>query len=95
MTEPTCPTTLDLRAIPPRERHSLVFSAVRRLAAGQALELTNDHDPAPLHHQLQAEFPGRFSWDYLERGPEVWRVQIGKQAAAAAQHRCCGSCGGA
>jgi uncharacterized protein (DUF2249 family) len=95
MTELKTQTTLDLREIPPRDRHPLIFSTLRQLEAGEALELVNDHDPVPLHHHLQAEFPGRFSWQYLQSGPHAWHVQIGKLAPAAHEHRCCGSCGGA
>ena len=39
---------------------------------------TNDHDPRPLYYHFNAELPGRFEWEYLETGPEVWRVRIGK-----------------
>jgi uncharacterized protein (DUF2249 family) len=30
---------------------------------------------------LAAENAGEFSWEYLEEGPEVWRVRIGRTAA--------------
>lgn len=42
------------------------------------MELTNDHDPRPLFYQFQIEREGTFSWEYLEKGPELWRVAIGK-----------------
>ncbi|GGV00404.1 hypothetical protein GCM10010182_17060 [Actinomadura cremea] len=29
-------------------------------------------------NQFAAEHSGRFTWDYLESGPEVWRVRIGR-----------------
>ena len=87
--------TVDVRSIPPRERHPLIFSTFRSLSAGQAIELVNDHDPKPLYYQFQAELPGRFAWDYLETGPETWRVAITRVADPQAQGRCCGSCGGA
>jgi uncharacterized protein (DUF2249 family) len=38
----------------------------------------NDHDPKPLYYQFDAEHSGAFTWDYLESGPETWRVRIGK-----------------
>ena len=40
------------------------------------MELINDHDPRPLHYQMLAENEGEFEWEYLEEGPEVWRVSI-------------------
>ncbi|MEW6100403.1 MAG: DUF2249 domain-containing protein [Pseudomonadota bacterium] len=84
-------TTVDVRTIVPRERHPLIFSTFAKLEPGHAMELVNDHDPKPLYYQFQAELPGAFGWDYLERGPEVWRVRIVKLAPAAGS-TCCGSC---
>ena len=71
-------TTLDVRTIIPRERHPLIFDTFDRLAAGEAFELVNDHDPKPLYYQFNAERPGQFSWDYLEKGPQVWRVKVAR-----------------
>ena len=48
------------------------------LAPQESFELVNDHDPKPLYYQLEADYSGQFSWDYLEAGPEVWRVRIGR-----------------
>ncbi|HEY8416589.1 MAG TPA: DUF2249 domain-containing protein [Limnochordales bacterium] len=67
---------LDVRDIPPRERHPRIFQVLDALPGGGSLELTNDHDPKPLYYQIQAERPGKFHWDYLTEGPEVWRVRI-------------------
>ncbi|TIV25082.1 MAG: DUF2249 domain-containing protein, partial [Mesorhizobium sp.] len=53
------------------------------LAPGRKFVLVNDHDPKPLYYQLEAEHPQQFSWTYLERGPEVWRVEIGRLLKAA------------
>lgn len=68
--------TLDVRALPPRERHPTIFATLDALQPGEALVLLNDHDPRPLRYELDAERPGRFRWTYLEEGPEVWRVRI-------------------
>lgn len=69
---------LDVRTIHPRERHPLILDTFAQLHPGEAFILVNDHDPKPLYYQFQAELPGQFSWQYLEEGPEVWRVRIGK-----------------
>lgn len=82
--------TIDIRLIPPRQRHPLIFGAFEKLGTDQAFVLVNDHDPHPLHYQFEALFAGTYSWDYLDQGPEVWRVRIGKVASSG----CCGSCGG-
>ena len=91
---------LDVRTIPPYERHAQIFGQFDTLAAGQALEIVNDHDPVPLRRQFEARSPGQFEWNYLQSGPALWRVQIAKtanaQAAAAAEDSCCsgGACCG-
>ena len=95
MTHSSCPTTIDIRPFPPRERHQLIFSAFGALTAGQAMELINDHDPQPLRRHFQAELPGQFDWQYLEEGPDTWRVAITRLATAHSAGPCCGSCGGA
>ncbi len=69
---------IDVRTIQPRERHPLIFSTFDELAVGESFELINDHDPKPLYYQFQAERPGVLDWEYLEEGPETWRVKIGK-----------------
>ena len=75
-------STVDVRSIVPRERHPLIFGTFDALAPGEALLLINDHDPKPLFYQFQAEAEGEFTWDYIERGPEVWQVRIGKVGEA-------------
>jgi uncharacterized protein (DUF2249 family) len=73
---------VDVRQTPPRQRHPLIFETFDQLAPGKAFTLVNDHDPKPLYYQFQAELTDQFTWDYLERGPETWRVRIGKAAQA-------------
>ncbi|HEX7091339.1 MAG TPA: DUF2249 domain-containing protein [Longimicrobiales bacterium] len=82
-TEKTMPDsterTLDVRVIPPREKHPTIFRTFEELAPGGSFVLINDHDPRPLRYQFEAEMPGKFGWEYLEQGPEVWRVRILKR----------------
>jgi uncharacterized protein (DUF2249 family)/hemerythrin-like domain-containing protein len=75
---PVVKTTIDVRQIPPRERHPLIFQTFEALQAGELFQLVNDHDPKPLFYQFKAEREGQFSWEYLEQGPSVWRVYIGR-----------------
>jgi uncharacterized protein (DUF2249 family) len=83
--EQTMPATepqLDVRTEPPARRHELTFDTYERLEPGAGFVLVNDHDPKPLYYQFAAEHAGQFTWAYLEQGPEVWRVRIGRPAAA-------------
>ncbi len=69
---------LDVRVIPPPRKHPTILARYEALRAGESFTLVNDHDPKPLYYQFSAEFAGRFEWEYLEAGPQVWRVRIGK-----------------
>ncbi len=71
---------LDVRPIPPREKHPAIFATFDALAPGESFVLVNDHDPVPLQYQFAAERPGTFAWSYRERGPSVWRVEIARTA---------------
>lgn len=73
---------LDVRPLVPMDRHRLIFDRCDHLPHGEAFVLVNDHDPKPLYYQLEAERRGQFSWEYLQQGPDVWRVRIGRRAAA-------------
>lgn len=84
MTTEAPKTIIDVRTIAPRDRHSLIFGTFASLAPDEALLLINDHDPKPLYYQFQAELGGQFSWEYLETGPDAWRVRISRVAACCA-----------
>jgi uncharacterized protein (DUF2249 family) len=75
--------TIDVRSLVPAQRHAKIFQLVGALQPGASFILVNDHDPKPLYYQLEAEYPNQYSWTYVERGPQVWRVEIGKHAKAA------------
>lgn len=72
-------TVLDIRPIPPRDRHPLIFDKFAALKSGESFTLVNDHDPKPLYYQFQAELTDQFTWEYLESGPQVWRVRVGRR----------------
>jgi len=70
--------TIDVRTIPPRQKHPTIFNAWNELADGESLLILNDHDPLPLYYQFACEFAGQFQWAYEAQGPELWRVRISK-----------------
>lgn len=71
--------SIDVRIIEPRDKHRVIFETFFALNSGEKMEIINDHDPRPLHYQLIAENDGEFGWEYLEEGPETWRVSIEKK----------------
>lgn len=70
--------TLDVTAIEPRMKHPTIFRHFDDLRQGEGFIIYNDHDPKPLYYQLLGERGNIFTWDYLEQGPEWWRVKITK-----------------
>lgn len=67
---------LDARLIPHAIRHATIFGALDSVSAGSGMVLLAPHDPLPLLQQLEARSPGVFNIDYLERGPEAWKIQF-------------------
>lgn len=73
-------TTMDLRQMAAHERRPRVFEQFDLMQAGDVLFLTHTHHSTPLLYLLLAEAPLGFTWDYLEQGPECWRIRICKQS---------------
>lgn len=75
-------TELDVRPVEPRHRLETIMGAWRRLPVGETMLLVVDHDPECMYYTLKAEHgDDAFSFSYLERGPEQWRVQVTRHAA--------------
>ncbi len=74
-------TQLDVRTILPRDRHPMIFNTFDNLKPGESFELVNDHAPKPLYYQFLHERDGLFTWEYLEEGPDTWRVRITRTEA--------------
>jgi len=62
--------------LPHGARHEIIFTKLDQLRPGESLVIMNDHDPKPLRYQTEAMWPDRFTWSYLQSGPELWRVAI-------------------
>ncbi|MCU4744158.1 DUF2249 domain-containing protein [Natronoglomus mannanivorans] len=69
---------MDVRDLPPAQRHARIFAAYDELSGGDGFVLVNDHDPKPLYHQFDAEAGAAFRWAYLQRDPGEFKVLIGK-----------------
>lgn len=75
---------LDLREVPRPQRHPMIFAKFDALAVGDSVRLLNDHDPIPLNRQFDNIRPGQASWEYIERGPALFRIRIRRISAATA-----------
>lgn len=58
-------TELDVRDVPPVDRHPKIHDAFEELAPGESLTIVNDHEPKPLFYEFQAEVE-RFDADGYE-----------------------------
>jgi len=67
---------VDLRPLPPPERHATVHRELDALAPGAPLALVTDHKPDPLRHEIEAERPGEYSWTDGQDGPDVFTATI-------------------
>ncbi|WP_433627631.1 DUF2249 domain-containing protein [Halomicrococcus sp. NG-SE-24] len=47
--------TLDVREIPPPQRHPKIHETFEEMDSGEVLEIVNDHEPKPLFYEMQAE----------------------------------------
>ncbi len=72
--------TLDVRQMPPWERHPTIFQTFNSLEVGDTLKLVNDHEPRPLYYQLMAEMPGQVEWESKEVAPREWVALIKRVA---------------
>ncbi|KAB1088338.1 DUF2249 domain-containing protein [Neorhizobium galegae] len=81
--------SIDVRTLAPAERHPKIFGVLTSLIPGGVMLVTSDHDPRPLHYQIESRYPEEFDWQYLEQGPDVWRVEI-QRAQGSGCDCCCG-----
>ena len=72
---------LNVTVLEPRQKHPTIFARFDELAEGESLTIHNDHDPKPLYYQLLGERGNIFNWEYLEQGPEWWKVRISKHVS--------------
>src|SRR5690606_36259310 len=70
---------LNVSALEPRLKHPTIFERFDELVSGESLTIHNDHDPKPLYYQMLGERGNIFTWEYLEQGPELYRIKITKK----------------
>ena len=71
--------SVDVRIYEKKDKQSVIFKTFDEIAVGETMELINDHDPRPLYDQFMIRFPEHFEWEYLEQGPDLWRIGITKK----------------
>ncbi len=69
---------IDARAIPHKLRHGALLGAWTAVRPGEAMVLIAPHDPVPLLAKMAHKDPEAIEVEYLERGPEAWRVRVAR-----------------
>jgi uncharacterized protein (DUF2249 family)/quercetin dioxygenase-like cupin family protein len=69
---------LDVREVRKPDKHPTIFATFGALAVGDSFVLVNNHDPKHLRGEFDADHPGSYGWEYLDKGPQVWRIRITK-----------------
>ncbi|MGI8459711.1 MAG: DUF2249 domain-containing protein [Propionibacteriaceae bacterium] len=72
---------LDVRGMRKPDKHPTIFATYTDLPVGGAFVVVNDHDPQHLHEEFEADHPGSYDWEYLNREMRDWRIKITKLAS--------------
>lgn len=70
---------IDVRPIQSGDKDPIIISRFNALKQGETLEFINNDDPQDLQDQFLNGQTGKFVWEYLEKGPDVWRIAITKR----------------
>lgn len=71
---------LDVQTIPHAIRHAAIFGALESLHVGGGIIISATHNPLPLLEQLRSQHADKFETEYLDEGPERWRLFIRRNA---------------
>ncbi|MEO6203814.1 MAG: DUF2249 domain-containing protein [Mycobacteriales bacterium] len=72
---------LDVRQLRKPDKHPAIFAAYAELVVGESFVLVNDHEPKHLRDEFEVEQPGSHLWEYIQQGPDAWRIRITKLAS--------------
>ncbi|WP_096390275.1 DUF2249 domain-containing protein [Halopenitus persicus] len=73
--------TLDVRDIPPVDRHDTIHDEFAALAPGETLTIVNDHEPKPLFYEMAAEVEAfdEEGYSVTEAAPDEYRAEFPKR----------------
>lgn len=70
------PGRLDVRPLPPPERHGRILDELGMLPAGATLTVVTDHEPRPLRLKLEALFPEQYVFGQRQFGIGHWEITL-------------------
>jgi uncharacterized protein (DUF2249 family)/quercetin dioxygenase-like cupin family protein len=80
---------VDVREVPKPRKHPLIFERFAALGVGESFVLINNHDPKHLRREFDTDHRGTFGWDYLQEGPDAWRIRISRLASSSLPEHLC------
>jgi uncharacterized protein (DUF2249 family) len=73
---------IDLDTLPAGQLVDAVVDRLVRLRSGERVELHSSRDPYAVWQRMDRACPGDYGFDYLQDGPDRWRVQVTRRPAA-------------
>lgn len=70
---------LDAAALSPAVKFQTIMKTFQDLKDGETFILQNNFDPQPLYMQLTSTNPENLIWDYIEKGPDIYKIRIAKE----------------
>jgi len=67
---------IELDALPPDQAVEAAARRLMRLQRDEHVEIRSGRDPVPVWQRIDELASGRYSFIYLEDGPDRWRVQV-------------------
>ncbi|MFB6073189.1 MAG: DUF2249 domain-containing protein [Halobacterium sp.] len=73
--------TIDVRDVPPAQRHPRIMTMFEDMDSGETLELVNDHDPKPLFYEMHAEVEAfdADAYEVEQRAPDEFVAHFPKE----------------
>lgn len=82
-----------VRCLPTPDKHPAIFQAYDALFVGESFVVVTNHDAQQLHDDFDADHCGSYRWEYLDEGPDTWRVRITKLATTPLPRILCNTTG--
>lgn len=76
-------SVVDLDALPADQVIDAVVDRLLRLRSGERVELLSSSDPYAVWQRMDRVRPGDYGFDYLQDGPDRWRVQVTRRQVVA------------
>jgi uncharacterized protein (DUF2249 family) len=84
---------VDLRGLATPDKYPAIFQTYHGVCVGESFVLVTSHDPEHLHDDFDADHCGGYGWEYLDQGPDTWRIRITKLATTPLPRILCNTTG--